>query len=1733
MSFELRINNEVKPIHRETSFRLSWRLGGRGTLSFSTFSLDGSYEPALGAGVDLRMDGAVIWSGNLARVKTTAMYGSTEPGTPSMSACEAITLESRLDKRIVPLAVYVNKTCKEIITDCLWVKLASGSPAVTELVGDLDQVLDGATIDRYVIDHARFSDVLDDLAARSGYCWFVEPVTQDLYFIPRTSSPVLIPAPFSISDADPNCREVSVERMLDGYRNWQYIRISYAAFTAPTQDIPGDGVTQQWTLQAGSPLSDSLVNYLESVTVLEGSPAGAETAKTFGVHGIDTDRDFYYSPGESTIWQDAAGAPLDASQTLRVTWRALGADVMDVYDSTAQAYRVIAENGGTGIYDHLIDDSGAADATSELAKAQAILDAKSIIPVEISGVTDEPGLRPGQVMTVALGVPNAAAAVLIDTVDATPLGGALRYTFHASTTAYDDWVAVWNQALGGGGGGGISASGVTGAAASDITGYVPPAAPSAPTSPTITVNDQASNFSLTTAWTAPSPIGSTVGYDREVRYSSDNAGASPVSDWIPLGAVGLVVTADSGPWPRPITVQYIQFRVRGINSADEKSAWIDSAAPLPTVAVAPRDEGIPGGLSLVLNPGAEDGLNHWANLGDCAVLTADSSQRVSGSYCFCLTNNVSGAGYGVAYSDAIVATEGETYRFTYSRRASSVTAGTICFALVGGYGPADPLVLGEVDTKPPTANQWQEIVQDVTVPVGSGVTTLRVIIYSSKPAYRNDTLLAYFDELHLAVYTPAPTAPSAVTIDVDEGTVDFSLTVGWTPASPIGGTVAWDREVQYYTDSGCTTPDSAWIPLGQIPYEAGVVSSDTDRWPRVAYDTWIKARVRGVGADNRVSAWTTSAAHKRNAYSGAVPAGEAPNQTPVTAGGTACRVAYSARGVQTVWQFAGAVTFATSAATYADLATVEIAAILTSGDAAERILGYLTPPAAGGGNLDVTWFTDLWPLPVGADDTWKLAFRSLNADGVATAAAPEVTGLIVRHDTTATTLTIPPVTSLDVTNWGIDPVQKTQGFRVAWTNPSDMSNVFGFQIRIATPGIPGGQPVTGILPYPAFAAGLAVAHIVTINSSDIPFIAENWTFSVVTINAAQDGNNLSAPAPTDIIAVSAAGVVPDLIAPLLPATVAGADTVSRMLLGNAEPYTLIRATVTLPANHRAEWLMLWVSEDNGTNWTLVTPNWAVAAGLTFDFPMRVPATDQTDWKVKVTTGSVQASNLESTAVVSAAFSVGKVAAPASNTVSDFAVGTLTYSAPDQDGNKTWGLTYVRWTMPTMAADPNLLRILYRVQVVDGSGNASPYWDGANREVDGSSSFGAVFTSTGVKGWQVKAASDIYHHHRLKLYGINRAGVETQILGAAAGADYIDVVPTEQAGTLQVQRADPLVLGPNFSVGLEKAGGTSLLRLANTVPTNLASNSDFQLASPTTASWPDKWTKTGTVTRETSAESGDYMLKFANGGSITGEKIRVAPGEQYNITLRTKGESGANGYIFLTINVYRADGTFIESYYPGFRPDTAWETQGYTYKIKTAAEYGYVPYYIAACLFVSGETGGKFYWADRVQVSPITVQQDVYGAGVTTVVTLGQHLNPVSQFVGVGVKRSTGWSTEQRDDYFEVKCPSGRTVAILGGTDSTPDLGYLFLASDDASNYPRLVTNLALSSFYLFFDATHYIGLYADGSGGRLDINGNIVVNSRGAHIANPSGGATVDSQARTAINSILAALETHGLLATS
>ena len=76
-----------------------------------------------------------------------------------------------------------------------------------------------------------------------------------------------------------------------------------------------------------------------------------------------------------------------------------------------------------------------------------------------------------------------------------------------------------------------------------------------------------------------------------------------------------------------------------------------------------------------------------------------------------------------------------------------------------------------------------------------------------------------------------------------------------------------------------------------------------------------------------------------------------------------------------------------------------------------------------------------------------------------------------------------------------------------------------------------------------------------------------------------------------------------------------------------------------------------------------------------------------------------------------------------------------------------------------------------------------------------------------------------------------------------------------------------------------------------------------------------------------------------------------------------------------------------------------------------------------------------------------------------------------------------------------------------------------------------------SGLALFVKATSTIATFSSSGwemgilrGSKLVIDGDQVVGSRGTAIADPSGGSSVDAEARTAVGAILATLRQHGLI---
>lgn len=143
---------------------------------------------------------------------------------------------------------------------------------------------------------------------------------------------------------------------------------------------------------------------------------------------------------------------------------------------------------------------------------------------------------------------------------------------------------------------------------------------------------------------------------------------------------------------------------------------------------------------------------------------------------------------------------------------------------------------------------------------------------------------------------------------------------------------------------------------------------------------------------------------------------------------------------------------------------------------------------------------------------------------------------------------------------------------------------------------------------------------------------------------------------------------------------------------------------------------------------------------------------------------------------------------------------------------------------------------------------------------------------------------------------------------------------------------------------------------------------------------------------------------------------------------------------------------------------------------------------------------------RSQISAGANKYAFFGAGTAASafggkVGVGQTTEPLWTLT---VKSSdNNWTADIQNDHSSN--PSGVRVRYTGSAPSSSE-NYFFVGSDTSGQKVGIASN------------------------GRYQIGANFVLNSRQAAVTAPTGGTTVDAQARTAINDIIARLQAHGLI---
>jgi hypothetical protein len=184
-------------------------------------------------------------------------------------------------------------------------RLTSTDPTATPQLTDLTvaalhpNIGLGALIPTADYTNTYISDNLNDLAKKSDYTQFID---QNLNFIfgPRVAQP----APWILQSADQQLLidgPLTVDYSADLYRNEMILNGVIATGTGTETKI-GDGTTTSWSL--GGELISPPTVYLNN------------QIKTIGIKGVDTGKDFYWTPGSNAIDQDSSGTILVQTDTL-------------------------------------------------------------------------------------------------------------------------------------------------------------------------------------------------------------------------------------------------------------------------------------------------------------------------------------------------------------------------------------------------------------------------------------------------------------------------------------------------------------------------------------------------------------------------------------------------------------------------------------------------------------------------------------------------------------------------------------------------------------------------------------------------------------------------------------------------------------------------------------------------------------------------------------------------------------------------------------------------------------------------------------------------------------------------------------------------------------------------------------------------------------------------------------------------------------------------------------------------------------------------------------------------------------------------------------------------------------------------------------------------------------------------------------------------------------------------
>jgi len=304
------------------------------------------------------------------------------------------------DKRIIA-DFAENEKCEDIITNKILPILAEEGVTAGNIECEL-------VIKKAIFNYIKVSDALNQLSDLTSYIWYIDE-TKKLNFFERST----YIAPFELSASIPHYNFNQTNDMKT-YRNRQFVRGSRCKTDEQSLEKPSptpDGKVKSYIVRY--PIAKKPRIFINNVEV---------STDDIGVNGLDQGKKWYFTFDSNIVSQDSAQTALLATDIIAITYTGLRNLFVVIDNSVEMSNRAIIETGTSGIYEKLTEESFLDEKLQAIDYGNSLLVKYGEIEDKISFVTEQVGLKVGQLLIIDKPLFNInSSTFLIEDISISPI----------------------------------------------------------------------------------------------------------------------------------------------------------------------------------------------------------------------------------------------------------------------------------------------------------------------------------------------------------------------------------------------------------------------------------------------------------------------------------------------------------------------------------------------------------------------------------------------------------------------------------------------------------------------------------------------------------------------------------------------------------------------------------------------------------------------------------------------------------------------------------------------------------------------------------------------------------------------------------------------------------------------------------------------------------------------------------------------------------------------------------------------------------------------------------------------------------------------------------------------------------------------------------------------------------------------------------------------------------------